>query len=113
MAHVFLTIDTELAWRHHVAGLSPAALVERSMEPAGVGIGYQLGVLARHGLKACFFVDPMPALVHGLAPIRAVVAAILAAGQEVQLHLHPNWGGADAADRARHARFELIDYGPA
>src|SRR5690606_34332154 len=56
-----------------------------------VGVSHQLEVLARHGLTACFFVDPMPALLYGLDPIRAIVAPILAAGQEVQLHLHPQW----------------------
>lgn len=98
--HVFLTIDTELMWRHHAAGLAPAEVAARSFEPAGVGIGWQLARLADHGLKACFFVDPMPALVYGTAPIAAVVAAIRAAGQEVQLHLHPNWAGSCAEDRA-------------
>jgi len=107
---VFLTIDTELMWRHHAAGLPAETVAQRSLEPAGVGIAYQLATLAAHDLKATFFVDPMPALIHGLDPIRAVVSAILAAGQEVQLHLHPNWTGASADDRTRHARFELIDY---
>lgn len=108
---VFLTIDTEYAWRHHRAGLDGAAIHARSIEPAGVGIGYQLAVLQRHGLKACFFVDPMPALLFGIAPIARLVEAILAAGQEVQLHLHANWSGATAGDRGRsHARFELFDY---
>lgn len=108
---VFLTIDTELMWRHHVAGLDLAEVAARSFEPAGVGVGWQLERLAAHGLKACFFVDPMPALVHGLAPIAAVVQAIRARGQEVQLHLHPNWTGASAADRARMPpRFDLVDY---
>lgn len=109
---VFLTIDTELMWRHHAAGLDLSEVVARSFEPAGVGVSWQLERLADHGLKACFFVDPMPALVHGLAPIAAVVQAIRAAGQEVQLHLHPNWTGASATDRARMpARFDLVDYG--
>lgn len=94
----FITIDTELAWRYHAEGLPLEAIVERSLEPAGVGIGWQLEQLRRHDLKACFFVDPMPALVYGLAPIREVVAAILAAGQEVQLHLHPSWAGAKIGD---------------
>lgn len=107
---VFLTVDTELAWRHHAAGLGIEAIVERSLEPAGVGIAYQLRVLADHGLNATFFVDPMPAIPYGLAPIRAVVQAILAAGQEVQLHLHPNWTGARADDRSAHARFEMVEY---
>jgi peptidoglycan/xylan/chitin deacetylase (PgdA/CDA1 family) len=108
---VFLTVDTELMWRHHVAGLDAAEIVRRSLEPAGVGIGWQLEQLAEHGLKACFFVDPMPAMVYGLEPVKRVVGAILAAGQEVQLHLHPNWTGARPGDRgAAHAAFELIDY---
>ncbi|WEK42076.1 MAG: polysaccharide deacetylase family protein [Candidatus Sphingomonas colombiensis] len=105
--HVFLTIDTEVSWRHHAAGLPPDEVIARSLEPADVGIAHQLAALARHRLKATFFVDPMPALAYGIAPIRAVVSAILEAGQEVQLHLHPNWRGAAIEDRARHDRFEL------
>jgi hypothetical protein len=108
---VFLTVDTELMWRHHTAGHDAETIVQRSLEPAGVGIGWQLAQLAGHGLKACFFVDPMPALVYGLDPIRRVVGSILEAGQEVQLHLHPNWTGAHAGDRgATYGPFELIDY---
>ncbi|WP_293988854.1 polysaccharide deacetylase family protein [Sphingomonas sp.] len=107
---VFLTIDTELMWRHHSAGFPLAEQIERSLEPAGVGVAYQLAMLARHGLKATFFVDPMPTMVFGLDAIRPTVEAIVAAGQEVQLHLHPNWAGAKAGDVARHGRFELIDY---
>ena len=113
MTAVFLTIDTELMWRHHVAGLPLAEQAARSLEPAGVGIAHQLATLARHGLKATFFVDPMPTMVFGLGAIRPVVEAILAAGQEVQLHLHPNWTGARADDAgARYARFNLIEYSP-
>ena len=110
MPHVFLTIDTEFAWRHHAAGLPADELCERSLQPGGVGLAYQLDLLASHGLKACFFVDPMPALVYGLAPFRAVVAAILAAGQEVQLHCHAQWTRAHADDRTAAGHFELWDY---
>jgi len=111
MAVVFLTIDTEFAWRHHAAGLDVEAIYTRSLEPAGVGLGYQLDRLAAHDLKACFFVDPMPALVFGLAPVQRMVETILAAGQEVQLHLHPNWTGAHAGDRAAtFARFQMHEY---
>ncbi|HEX4693298.1 polysaccharide deacetylase family protein [Sphingomonas sp.] len=110
MTAVFITIDTELMWRHHTAGCDLVTQTARSLEPAGVGIAYQLATLAKHGLKATFFVDPMPTMVFGLDAIRPVVEAIVAAGQEVQLHLHPNWAGAQADDVERHARFELIDY---
>jgi len=108
---VFLTVDTEFAWRHHAAGHDMEAIYARSLEPAGVGLSYQLGVLATHRLKACFFVDPMPALVFGLDPIRRMVETILEAGQEVQLHLHANWTRATLGDRgATFGHFALHDY---
>jgi peptidoglycan/xylan/chitin deacetylase (PgdA/CDA1 family) len=96
---VLLTIDTELVWRHHVAGLSWEENFARTFEAAGVGIPYQLRVLAEHGLKACFFVDPMPAAAHGLEPVRRMIEPILAAGQEVQLHVHPFWARLAQAER--------------
>ena len=108
---VFLTVDTEFAWRHHLAGHDLDGIYQRSIEPAGVGLGFQLATLRRHGLKATFFVDPMPALLFGLAPIRRMVDAILEADQEVQLHLHPHWTGARDDDAgASHARFQLYEY---
>ena len=107
---VFITIDTEFAWRHHTAGLNYEAMYKRSVEPAGVGVGYKLALFARHGLKACFFVDPMPALAFGLEPVKRMINPILEAGQEVQLHLHPHWSGADLNDRSAAARFHLHEY---
>ena len=91
---VLLTIDTELRWDWRAAPWEENLAL--SFDPAGVGVSYQLARLAAHGLKACFFVDPMPALVYGIDPIRRMVEPILAAGQEVQLHIHPSW--ADPAD---------------
>jgi hypothetical protein len=102
---VLLTIDTELRWDRHVAGASWQENLALSFDPAGVGVTYQLERLAAHGLKACFFVDPMPALLYGIEPVRLMVEPILAAGQEVQLHLHPCW--ADIADPV----FELTGLG--
>lgn len=111
MTPVFLTVDTEFAWRHHAAGLDVDAIYARSIEPAGVGLGHHLALLAEHELKACFFVDPMPALVYGLKPVARMVEAVLAAGQEVQLHCHANWAGGHAGDRgATYARFNLNEY---
>lgn len=108
---VFLTVDTEFAWRYHAAGLDLDAIYARSLEPAGVGLSYQLAELARHGLKACFFVDPMPAVLFGMDPIRRMVETILTAGQEVQLHLHANWTGATRGDRgATFGHFALYRY---
>ena len=108
---VFLTVDTALSWRHHAERLDLATIAERSFDPAGVGIAWQLGQMARFGLKGVFFVDPMPALVFGLDPIRRVVDTIIDAGQEVQLQLHAVWAGAVAGDGgAQHGRLALSDY---
>src|SRR3569623_3423867 len=97
-------------WRHHTAGGDLATQTARALEPAGGGVAHQLATLAKHDLKATCFVDPMPTMVFGLDAIRPVVEASVEAGQEVQLHLHPNWAGARIDDVERHARFELIDY---
>ena len=51
----------------------------------------------------------MPALVYGLEPIQRMVEPILAAGQEVQLHLHSFWHDL-ARGRRDDARFELTDF---
>jgi hypothetical protein len=106
---VLLTVDTELRWRHYAAGASWRDNVALSFDPAGVGVSWQLELLARHDLSACFFVDPMPAEVYGLEPVQAMVAPILAAGQEVQLHLHPCWRGV-ADGREDGEGFELSGF---
>jgi peptidoglycan/xylan/chitin deacetylase (PgdA/CDA1 family) len=108
---VLLTVDTELTWGHYSRGASWQENLARSYDPAGVGVPWQLEVLREHGLKACFFVDPMPAMVYGLDPVRRMVEPILAAGQEVQLHLHPCWQS--VAEGVREgANFELTCFGP-
>ena len=103
---VLLTIDTELTWGHYRRGASWQENLDRSYHAAGVGVPYQLERLRAHGLNACFFVDPMPALVYGLEPVRQMIAPILAAGQEVQLHLHSFWQSV-AEGVAEGANFEL------
>jgi hypothetical protein len=55
------------------------------------GITYQLERLKHFGLKATFFVEPLHARVVGDRWLRRTVQAVEAAGQEVQLHLHPEW----------------------
>jgi hypothetical protein len=50
-----------------------------------------MDVFERHGIKAVFFVDPMPALVWGTAAIEDVVGPIVVRGHDVQLHIHTEW----------------------
>lgn len=108
---VLLTIDTELTWRPGPDWEHWETAYERSYEAAGVGVRYQLRVLAQYALKACFFVDPMPACVYGIEPIRRMIEPIMEAGQEVQLHLHPLWVGArDGQTRSERqlARYDAV-----
>ncbi len=105
---VLITIDTELSWGHYVPGGGWREHLAKSFDPAGVGISYQLERLREHKLKACFFIDPMPAAIYGIEPIRHMVAPILAAGQEVQLHLHPVW--LNLAEGNPPGSFELTSF---
>ncbi len=50
-----------------------------------------LEILGANGLHGVFFVEPLFAARFGPEYLRQVVALIQEAGQEVQLHLHPEW----------------------
>jgi len=97
MTRVYITIDTEYS-----SGLfngcttaDRAENYDRSIAcitPEGpAGITHMLTLLEQHNQKAVFFVDPMPALVWGVAAIEDIVAPIVEAGQDVQLHCHTEW----------------------
>jgi hypothetical protein len=99
MTRVYITIDTEYS-----SGLYTGPGADDRAEnyarsiacptPEGpAGITHKLELLAEHGQKAVFFVDPMPALVWGVVAIEDIVGPIVAAGQDVQLHCHTEWLG--------------------
>lgn len=97
MTCVYITIDTEYS-SGLVTDLSDADRREnfaRSIScvtPDGpAGISHKLALFREYGINAVFFVDPMPALVWGVAAIEDVVGPILEAGQDVQLHCHTEW----------------------
>lgn len=97
MAKVYLTIDTEYS-SGLVSDLSAAdrrdnfARSIACLTPDGpTGLTHKLALFEEHGIKAVFYVDPMPALVWGVAAIEDVVGPILDAGQDVQLHCHTEW----------------------
>lgn len=99
MTRVFITIDTEYS-SGLCTGAGPADRAEnyaRSIDcvtPHGpAGISHKLELLQEYGQKAVFFVDPMPALIWGVAAIEDIVGPIIAAGQDVQLHCHTEWLG--------------------
>lgn len=102
MVKVFITVDTEIwpqaeGWPH--APLARARDCRREIDcyfwggekSPRQGLPFQLEVLEAHGLRATFFVDPLYSFALGIASLREVVGAVQAAGQEVALHLHPEW----------------------
>ncbi len=97
MTHAYITIDTEYSsglfqgfdedsrldnFRRSIACVTPDG-------PAG--ITHKLALFKRHGIRAVFFVDPMPAMVWGQSAVDDIVWPILEAGQDVQLHCHTEW----------------------
>jgi peptidoglycan/xylan/chitin deacetylase (PgdA/CDA1 family) len=50
-----------------------------------------LEILNRHGLKGIFFVEPLFAARFGIEHLKTIVCLIRDAGQEIQLHIHPEW----------------------
>lgn len=104
MTRVYITIDTEYS-SGMCTGRSPAERAENyarciaCLTPEGpAGITHKLELLEQYGQKAVFFVDPMPALIWGIGAIEDVVAPILEAGQDVQLHCHTEWLAIAGAD---------------
>lgn len=97
MTAIYITIDTEYepGYTARKGTGSRRANFERSIAcstPDGeVGIVWQMDKLDEHGLKAVFFVDPMPALLWGVEAIRDAVGPIVKRGHGVQLHIHTEW----------------------
>ncbi|WP_374600289.1 hypothetical protein [Niveibacterium sp.] len=57
----------------------------------GAGLQGALRILAEHQLHAVFFVEPLFAARVGESYLSEIVELILRHGQEIQLHIHPEW----------------------
>lgn len=96
MLRVFLTIDTEFWPRRPYVGPEDHLPdfhrdIHGTTAQGGFGLRYQLDLLNAHGLRAVFLVEPLCAYAVGDRPVEETVRLIQEAGQEVQLHLHPEW----------------------
>lgn len=134
MVRVFITVDTEVwpqadGWPH--VPLSLDADCRREIEcyfwggegKLKLGLPFQLETLRAHNLRATFFVDPLFSFALGINSLQKVVSCLLAAGQEVGLHLHPEWltdprmpqlprfAGPYMSDYAENVQRELIRIG--
>jgi peptidoglycan/xylan/chitin deacetylase (PgdA/CDA1 family) len=93
---VVLTVDTEPS----IAGAFRENETHTPLihEPvAGVvdgksqALGFLIETLSRHGLVATFFVETLHTRYFADTIMGGYVEALLRAGQDVQLHLHPGW----------------------
>jgi peptidoglycan/xylan/chitin deacetylase (PgdA/CDA1 family) len=96
MIDVCLTVDTEFDIGGTFADPVRRRPVgeERVMCPNASGehgLPFLLSVLERYGLRATFFVETAQVCFFGDRPMGLIVERILAAGHDVQLHLHPCW----------------------
>jgi hypothetical protein len=95
MTRALITIDTELSASRQQAGLSAADNLRASLtgttSAGDYGIGWQMDRMDECGITGVFFVDPMPALVHGRDLVAQMVEPILSRGHEVQVHIHTEW----------------------
>lgn len=94
--NVYLSFDVEV-WCNNWAELDqrfPASF-ERYVygrSPRGnYALPATLDILQRHGLRGVFFVEPLFSLRFGAQHLACIVGMIRDAGQDVQLHLHPEW----------------------
>ncbi len=94
--NVFLTFDIEV-WCNGWGNLDNAfpSSFERYVYGRSAHGDYALpqilAILNQHGLQGVFFVEPLFATRFGAEHLRTIVQLIRTAGQEVQLHLHPEW----------------------
>ncbi len=94
--NVLLTFDVEIwcsGW-DDIDGRFPQAFrryIHGASQAGNYALPKTLEILNAHGLKGVFFVEPLFAAHFGPEPLAEIVGLIRDAGQEVQLHLHPEW----------------------
>jgi hypothetical protein len=95
---ILLTIDTEVYplesnWQKDCLKADIGRDIYGRTPLGDWGLAYQLELLRRHNLSAVFFVEGLFAgcSAVGLGPLRQIVDLIYSYGQDIQLHLHPEW----------------------
>lgn len=96
--NVFVTVDTEVYpihadWRTDALRRDIDRDVYGRLGGKEYGLRYSLEVLRKYDLKGSFFVEPLFSYAPevGDQPLRTMVEEIQTGGQEVQMHLHPEW----------------------
>jgi peptidoglycan/xylan/chitin deacetylase (PgdA/CDA1 family) len=93
---VHLTYDVEIwasSWAEMGASLPEAfrRLTYGPLPHERGALPVNLQILRDNGLRAVFFVEPLFSFYYGLDALQELVGLIMAAGQDVQMHIHPEW----------------------
>ncbi len=93
---VFITVDTEPTMagameqpERYRPLFDPVVICD--VEGRSEGLGFLTRTLGRHQMAATFFVEAMHPSYFGPKPMGDQVKALLEAGQDVQIHVHPEW----------------------
>jgi hypothetical protein len=93
---VCVTVDVEysiggaFAWPDRFKPLSNE-VVDCMVDGREHGLGFILDSLNRFGMTGTFFTEALQTIYFGDAPMSRTAQRIVAAGQDLQLHLHPCW----------------------
>lgn len=94
MSDVFITIDTEFSAGGYFSGTG-GPVTDRAVfctiDGKSHGLGFLLETFELHGIRVTFFIEAAHTHVLGVEPMKPAVNAILDAGHDVQLHIHPMW----------------------
>ena len=94
--NVYLTFDIEI-WCDGWTNLDEAfpssfqRYVYGKSKHGNYALPKTLEILNTYGLRGIFFVEPLFAARFGQQHLQSIVDLITSAGQEIQLHLHPEW----------------------
>ena len=93
---VYLTVDVELwpnSWNGYRTQFTDCfrRFILGETRNGKYGLQFQLDMLKEYDLKGVFFVESLFACEFGISPLQEILSMILEAGQEVQVHAHPEW----------------------
>jgi len=93
---VYLTVDVELwpnSWNGYRTQFTDCfrRYILGETSAGRYGLQFQLDMLKEYDLKGVFFVESLFACEFGISPLQEILSMILDAGQEVQVHAHPEW----------------------
>jgi len=92
---VYLTVDTEASIAGAFADVTKKPQLDIPVDcmvgNQSEGLGFLLRTLQHFGLRATFFTESLQSRYFGVEPMQKRAAQIIAAGQDLQLHVHPCW----------------------